>query len=226
MAKKNADAALIKEGGRSKGRPESNDCVGREALIQAAIELLRTTTPERLLLKDVAAKANAHPALVRYYFGSKEGLILASVMSQIEQIQTSAFGNLADHSTIKEKLSERLRLLLHAEQQNPHFHNLLMDRVYHTLQPGSEDLLRKVGERGVLNTVNLLHSNSNIPARAIDPRFLYILLVGACEMFAAGAPLVEKLFDTNKVDDDLSARYVHFVTDLLLYGLLERPKQD
>lgn len=55
-------AASKKTVTRAKGRPDAQDTVGRDALVAAAIEELRVSSPESLTLAAVAARAGVHPA--------------------------------------------------------------------------------------------------------------------------------------------------------------------
>ncbi len=70
---------------RRSGRPSSvKETVGREALIAAAKELLKTKSPSKIRRVDIAKAAGADPALVRYYF-KDAGSLLASAMEEVAQ---------------------------------------------------------------------------------------------------------------------------------------------
>ncbi|HTM96356.1 MAG TPA: TetR/AcrR family transcriptional regulator, partial [Croceibacterium sp.] len=61
---------------RGKGRPTASQSgVGREVLITAARDLLQELPPAQVTSTAVARRANADPALVRYYFGTRENLL-------------------------------------------------------------------------------------------------------------------------------------------------------
>ena len=61
---------------RGKGRPTASQSgVGREALISAARDLLQELPPAQVTSTAIARRANADPALVRYYFGNRENLL-------------------------------------------------------------------------------------------------------------------------------------------------------
>ena len=68
---------------RGKGRPTASQVgVGREALISAARALLQEFPPAQVTSTAIARRANADPALVRYYFGTRENLLF-EVANQI-----------------------------------------------------------------------------------------------------------------------------------------------
>src|SRR3982750_2873611 len=61
---------------RGKGRPTASASgVGRESLVAAARSLLQELPPAQVTSTAVARRANADPALVRYYFGNRENLL-------------------------------------------------------------------------------------------------------------------------------------------------------
>ena len=65
---------------RRPGRPVGSQTgEGREALLQAARELLAERGMPRVTLREVAERAGVQPALVNYYFGGKAGLLRAVV---------------------------------------------------------------------------------------------------------------------------------------------------
>ena len=69
-------AGRKKQERRGKGRPTASASgVGREALVSAARSLLQELPPAQVTSTAVAKRANADPALVRYYFGNRENLL-------------------------------------------------------------------------------------------------------------------------------------------------------
>ena len=65
---------------RSRGRPGSKQgAVGREAIVASARQLLDKLPPHKATNSSIARSAGVDPALVRYYFGSREELLLAVI---------------------------------------------------------------------------------------------------------------------------------------------------
>jgi len=209
---------------RAKGRPDAVDGVGREALLQATIEELRSTSPEALTLAGVAARAGVHPALIRYYFGDKNGLLQNAVQVLVEQGQEAARSKIESNAPLAEKLTDRLSSMIALIQANPHFHRLVLDKVYgQTGVAAKEQLLSRITSRGMRLTIAMLHDSSGAPARPVDPRFLHVAIIGLTEFFVPAKPLLQELFGADADMEDLKSRYIHFLSDLLLHGLLEAP---
>ncbi|TFL14714.1 TetR/AcrR family transcriptional regulator [Pusillimonas caeni] len=213
-------ATSKKSNSRAKGRPDADDTVGREALLAAAIEELRVSSPESLTLAGVAARAGVHPALIRYYFGNKDKLLREVVKQLVDQGQESARSTMESSAPLEDKLAGRLQSMIDLIHSNPHFHRLVLDKIYGQGNDGDgEDLLGQIATRGMRLTVSLLHDQPSRPVRPIDPRFLHVAMIGLTEFFVAAKPLLHELFGENADIDELKSRYVSFVTDLILHGI-------
>lgn len=205
---------------RPKGRPETNETVGREALLDAAIEELRVSTPETLTLVAVAARAGVHPALIRYYFGNKDKMLREVVRRLVDDMQEAARATMESDAPIEAKLRDRIGTLIQQIQDNPHFHRLILDKIYSQGKDDKgEDPLGVIASRGMRLTVALLHDQPSQPLRRIDPRFLHVALIGLSEFFVSAAPLLRELFGEGAELKDLRSRYISFVTDLVLHGI-------
>jgi len=205
---------------RAKGRPDAGGTVGREALLAAAIQELRVSSPESLTLAAVAARAGVHPALIRYYFGNKDKLLREVARQLVEQSQESARPTMESNAPLEQKLSGRLHSMIDLIQANPHFHRLVLDKIYGAGDEGDgEDLLGRIATRGMRLTTSMLHDQPTRLVRPIDPRFLHVAMIGLTEFFVAAEPLLHELFGDHADIDELKSRYIEFVTDLVLHGI-------
>jgi AcrR family transcriptional regulator len=209
---------------REAGRPRETQGVGREGLVAATLALLRHTPPEALTLLQIATSVGVDPALVRYYFGNKDGLLRAATLSLMNQVQAASELQ-ADEPSVAAMLGQRVRLIIDTGRQNPHFLKLVMREIYAAGERGDArdatwDVLDLTARRGAALSSALLEAR---PAAAqgvsIDARFLHVALLGACTFFATAQPLFKVLFDGEQDDDELARRYSEFLTELLLRGL-------
>src|SRR4249920_3443005 len=98
---------------RGQGRPVAGEKdVGAERLLDAAEKLLRELPPARVTITRIAQEASVDPALVRYYFGDRNSLMLAVVdrmtnhnASHTAQLSGVADISLADHIRLTLKLT-------------------------------------------------------------------------------------------------------------------------
>ena len=64
---------------RRPGRPPADQANLRERLLDAAVECFKTTSIAATSLRSIAVAAGVTPAMVHYYFGSKERLLEAFI---------------------------------------------------------------------------------------------------------------------------------------------------
>lgn len=55
--------------------------------------------------------------------------------------------------------------------------------------------------------------------RTLDPRFLHIMVLGACVFFATSGPLLQRMFAGSAPNRSLTDDYISFVTKMLMWGL-------
>lgn len=215
--------AVIKKK-REAGRPRETQAVGRGGLIDATLALLRHTPPEALSMLQIATSVGVDPALVRYYFGNKDGLLRAATLSLMDQVQ-QASEQQADEPSLAAMLGNRVRLIIDTGRENPHFLKLVMREIYTAGEHGEAgdptwDVLDLTARRGAALSSALLQARPASAQRvSVDARFLHVALLGACTFFATAQPLFKALFDLEQDEDDLANRYSEFLTDLLLRGI-------
>jgi len=209
---------------REAGRPHQRESVGRQGLIDATLLLLRSTVPEELTLRAIALSAGVDPALIRYYFGGKDGLLREATMHLMDLTQQQ--GELRiQGGDVQTMVRERIRLIVDIGQKNPHFLKLVMREIYageETAGEQSRAFLASTAKRGVAITATILDARpgSAVKLPDVDARFLHVALIGACTYFATAQPLFEVLFaDTGGRREELAERYVDFMTDMVLRGI-------
>jgi TetR/AcrR family transcriptional regulator len=204
---------------RNKGRPSEHETVGKDALILACVELLRSRLPGALTIAEVAKQAKVDPGLVRYYYGDLKSLLTATVSHMMAERQETMRELLAQRGSAEERLRARVLTSLQLQQRDPNFHRLVLEQLFAADTPDAQDALEKTASRGLSLTLSLLHAGETSgEMRKVDPRFLTVALVGMFEFFVSAQPLVEALCG-KLVDDELTHDYADFIVDIVLNGL-------
>ncbi|WP_165404672.1 TetR/AcrR family transcriptional regulator [Pigmentiphaga kullae] len=197
--------------------------VGKAAIIDAAIALMKTKTPQELSVLEIATAAGVDPALIRYYFTNKQGLMRAAATHIMDQLQARSQVMLGRDAPLEERIRKRLVLLIEALKDNPRFLQLVLNEIYsHADTPERIDTLQGVAARGLALSEALLVPRDGDPdLEAIDPRFLHVAFLGLCTFFVDAQPMLRILFSDEQDDPDLTGRYLDFATRLIMHGIVK-----
>jgi TetR/AcrR family transcriptional regulator len=209
---------------RSKGRPhDPESAVGREALIRATRELLKTMPPAKVTRLDIARHAGVDPSLIRYYFGDKSRL-MAEVVVLVLTDMRAARAKRASTSDAAERLKIRLADSVHLFQEHPHHYQLVVEQIFSGAAPKVRAMWgRDIVQAGVEELRSIIEEGIKAGQfRSVEPRFLHLLIVAAGEFYASGRAVLEDLFGPAAVDAKLERAYIEFLFDLLVNGLARR----
>ena len=132
------------------GRPKENK-EARKKLLLYASECFTTMPYEKVSTRLLAEKAGVNVAMIRYYFGSKEGLFEEMVRESIEPVLKKAL-QLVNHKTqhdSQEGLIDVMRTYYHTMLSAPNFPKLLVQ----IMNMGPNDSRRKRVEALFLRSV-------------------------------------------------------------------------
>lgn len=202
---------------RSRGRPRANQqTVGREAIVTSARKLLDKLPPHKATISSIARSAGVDPALVRYYFKSREELLLAV----IEDILANwHFSHPAVAAPPAAKLSSLVRDMLDFALNVRSMQRLMIDECASSKSPEVRRRVREMNSGVVSRYALLLHSEKETPTSDTDPLFMHVAIIGMCEFFAAAQAMIRPLVPAGVDDEELAARYKDFIGRLVLDGL-------
>ena len=204
---------------RGKGRPTAAESgVGREVLITAARELLQELPPAQVTSTAIARRANADPALVRYYFGNRENLLFEVA----NQIGGETNRPPPDEGDPVELLAEMVHSTFKFTRSAKHMQRLMIEELDSASSPEVRAKMREWNRVPVSFYARLQELDTEGKLRKFDPVFMYLAVVGISDFFASGAPLVELLVPPGTDMEALGRQYEDFVTRLVTEGLRKR----
>jgi AcrR family transcriptional regulator len=213
---------------RRKGRPRKDDerADARERLLDAAHELMCDRRTIDVPVNEIALRTGLNVALINYYFGSKDGLLLhlamrhrAGYANALETLLQAAF-------TAEQKLTLHIRGIVRAFRRVPYLQRLL----HKILRDSSEEEARAcgaamIGPLGAFYKQIVAQSETDSSLRYVDPMHLYITIVGACDFLYSGSASLSYGFGLHNVDDTMSEKYADHLVSIMMVGL--RPdRQD
>lgn len=199
---------------RIRNREES-----RVRLLRTAGELMAERGTIDVSLSEIARRSGLNAALVKYYFGNKQGLMFALVSDVLGMALEQMRGLVDMDLDPVEKLKVHIKAII-----NIYFRFPYINRLIHVMleDPNYGRLVAETVSKPLANTQRELLEGAIASGkfRPIDPMLFYFIVLGACDQLFFGQHVLRVAFGINEIDDDLRRRYTATLLDTLLKGLL------
>lgn len=209
---------------RRPGRPrdETNQ---RERLLDAAVACFADDGVAATSLRSIALKAGVTPALVNYYFGSKEQLLEAFIAERVTPVVGVLRDNLlAAGSDPRELLAAFVGGVHDAVARFPWWPALWVREVLN-----DKGALREVLHNIIAPQVTQVLARALVDAQRrgaisadLDPRLLVVSLVGLTMFPLAAEPIWRRIFPAGDIDRAALLRHTLALLDHGLGGLHAR----
>ena len=194
----------------------------RDTLLEAASSLMRELDTVEIGILDIAARAEVNHGMIRYYFGSKEGMLLAlldrDVGVRIRQLEAL----LRLKATPTEKMRLHLEGILDTYYRIPYLNRLIQamvrdasaERVHHI----AEELLKPIAQAQHSIIQDGIASGE---FRKVDPKLFYFNTIGSADGLYANRFTLSAVFGgIAEAGDALHERYKAHTVETLMAGLL------
>ena len=139
----------------------------RERLLEAAASLIIERQSIDISLADIAAKSGLNSALVKYYFGSKTGLLVALLQRDAARALAAMDELLGLSVSAGQKMRLHLRGIMNTYKRSPYLNRLLRDLLH-----GPDEAVRQETYRLLVQPVfdcQHLHPDRRRGERRISP---------------------------------------------------------
>jgi AcrR family transcriptional regulator len=215
-------ALEMKPNTRKTGRPKKDDdrANARERLLDAAHELMCERRTIDVPVNEVAGRADLNVALINYYFGGKDGLLLQLALRHQSGYAAVLDKLLAAPLTAAKKLTLHIRGMVRAFRRTPYLqrlqHKILRDSSEEAALECGVALIQPLGEFYRKLVAQGVEDGSLKP---VDPMHLYITIVGSCDFLYSGSASLAHGFGVDHVDDALSEGYIDHLVSVVMHGL-------
>jgi TetR/AcrR family transcriptional regulator len=193
--------------------------ITRGKLLAAAHDLFVERAGHAASVSEICERAEVNVAMVKYCFGSKDGLLDAL----LERVLTGLAGEIGQLSALDlppgEKLRRHVAEIIRNYVRYPYVNRLMNERLTRA-EPAAVEAISAsfaVPARDFYATV-LAAGAADEGWRTIDPTMFFFSVVGLCEFLFAATPLLERSFGAT-LDDALVERYIEHVTALIAGGV-------
>ena len=193
----------------------------RDQLIEAASQIMREGDTIDLSLSELSMRAGLNSALVKYYFGNKNGLMLALLDRDIGNIVHGLGALVAKDMPPEEKLRLHIGAVIDTYYEYPYLNRLLM-RMVRDSAPVEAARIAELYLRPISKAYDDLISEGVKAGkfRKIDPQFFYFTVTGAADRFYSSRLVLRHCYNQNDFNVNMRDAYREHTIDLIMRGLL------
>jgi len=194
-----------------------------EQLLMATATLLAESKDLDVSLSDIATRSGFNAALIKYYFGNKEGLLMRLLERDSTLVMSGLRQLLTTRASAVQKLRWHIRGIINSYYKMPYLNRL----IHHMLHQASRENAERVQQLFITPMIAayrqiLAQGTAEHSLKPMDPVLLYYGLVGACEhIFYAGATRTLLLGEAH-ISAETKEAYITLVEEMCLNGLAER----
>ncbi|WP_324071102.1 TetR family transcriptional regulator [Sphingopyxis sp.] len=206
------------------GNVESRSGAPRAATATRILEAARALMTEEGLLEvslaEISRRARTNVALVSYYFGSREGLMLALAQADAARALRDLERLLGSDLCAAAKLEMHIKALVEAYYARPYLHRLLQK----LLREGSAEVSRQIGDQFVAPVAQarrriIAQGIADGEFRDVDARFVSLIIDGACAHLFSSAEGRRAVIGHGRLDRALVDNHARTVADLVTGSL-------
>jgi TetR/AcrR family transcriptional regulator len=206
---------------RRPGRPRADDANQRERLLDAAVVCFAGEGIAATSLRTIALKAGVTPALVHYYFGSKEQLVEAFIAERMTPVAATLRESLlAAGPDPRALMAAFVRGMHDLVARFPWWPALWVREVLNENGALRDVLLKQVAPQVAQLVAGALADAQKRGELAadLDPRLTMVSLMGLTMMPLAAEHIWRRVFDADDIDRDVLLRHTLALLDHGLGG--------
>jgi len=199
-------------------RPEGD---ARRALIEAAQAILAARPAGKLTVREVAGRAGCDVALVNYYFGSKDGLLVAALEDALAELQQVLETYTQGEGTFEEQIRRMIREPILAMGERRHLPRMIIGQILLERGPQADRWIAALGLSQLQAVGDIVEEGIRSGAfRRVDSRALVYSFSAIPAFFFLMAPVIERILGEEAVSQEAVESFADAVTDLVLHGLM------
>jgi AcrR family transcriptional regulator len=206
-------------------KAERSELSSADQLLNATSALMIERNSVDITFSDIAEKSGLNAALIRYHYGSKNGMFMAL----LERDAGGTFDELETLVNSEMNAAQKLRHHVHGIIK-VYFRFPYMNRLVAALAVETDsETARFISERftrplAAAQKSILEQGVAEGVFRPIDPLFFYFSLIGACDHLFVARHSLRYAFGIDDIDDALRRGYAEHVTDILMRSVLVKPE--
>lgn len=196
----------------------------RTVLLDATASLLSERSDLNASLTDIATRSGLNSALIKYYFGSKDGLFLAVLERDAERSMANLASLVAMDISAERKLRTHISGIINTYYRSPYLNRLINYMIVQG-EPKSAERVAKIFVEPLVAAYRAIVQQGVAEGafRPVDPGMLYYSVVGACEHIFYASYAIPTILGKSELTEETKQQYVQHVVDLCFGGVLSEP---
>jgi TetR/AcrR family transcriptional regulator len=193
----------------------------REQLLDAASEIMREGDTIDLSLSELSLRAGLNSALVKYYFGNKNGLMQALLDRDMGKIIVDLSALVAKDLPPEEKLRRHISGVIDTYYTFPYLNRLMM-RMIRDSAPAEATRIADRFLKPISKAYEVLIADGVKAGkfRSVDPQLFYFTVTGAADRFFAARLVLRHCYDQSDITPEMRDNYREHTIGLIMRGLL------
>ena len=193
----------------------------REQLLDAASQIMRDGDTMDLSLSELSLRAGLNSALVKYYFGNKNGLMHALLDRDMGKIVNELKALVAKDMPPEEKLKRHIGATINTYYAYPYLNRLLM-RLIRDSAPVEAGRIAERYLRPISRAYEQLIADGVKAGkfRNVDPQLFHFTVTGAADRFFSARQVLKHCYDQNDLSEEMRDAYREHSVELIMRGLL------
>ncbi len=193
----------------------------RAQLIEAASQIMRDGDTIDLSLSELSLRAGLNSALVKYYFGNKNGLMQALLNRDMGKIVADLSALVGKKMPPEEKLRRHIGAVIDTYYAFPYLNRLMM-RMIRDSAPVEAARIAERYLRPISHAYELLIAEGVKAGkfRPVDPKHFYFTVTGAADRFYMARQVLRHCYDRDDLGTDMRDSYREHTVELIMRGML------
>ena len=191
-------------------------------LLDAASEIMRSGDTIDLSLSELSAKAGLNSALVKYYFGNKNGLMLALLERDMTRIVHDLAALVKIDMPAKDKVALHISKAIDTYYDYPYLNRLLMRMVRDNPAKEAKSIAEKYLIPISKSYATLMKDGITEGVFLdIDPQMFYFTVTGAADRFFSARLVLRHCYEQSDITDKMRDDYREHTVSLIMRGILK-----
>jgi len=204
---------------RRQGRPPKDDSQElRDKIIAATRELLRTRPPDAISRIDMARAAGVDPALIRYYFGTRDDVLNAVAQTFMNDFTSDSY-DVPPSGQIQDLVRQMTHFTIIMLEKFPFMHDLIVREIGRMGVARGAKMKNIFIDRPTIRVEQALEGTDSIRLKGRELQFFRMMMFAIALFPIRERGFVEQTFGRDHFDAELTKEYCSFVAKIFARGM-------